>query len=173
MIAVMLIFSCTDSGEGNETYTPGENDTQVETTNEKCDPRFLDYVQPEPADPSVPVNEPLSGMKYSFGINDSGRTVTMNEGDIFEITLRYSPSLPFNWLFIVEPDGLLLLNAGEFTGISPDEESYLIRIKGPWNSRWRYLAETEGTYVFDGILAIRPCDRMGNWNEFNMTVVVE
>jgi predicted secreted protein len=170
--AALVITGCTDTGQAEVPGSPVGNGITDDTT-ESCDSRYSEYVEPEPADTSIAVDEPLPDLKYSFGINDSGRTVTMTRGDTFEITLVYAPSLAFRWTLIVEPEGLVLLNAGEFTGISPDEESYMIRIKGPWNHRWRYLAEEEGTYLFDGVLAFDPCDVGDNPKKFNLTVVVE
>jgi len=178
LIAFLLFSGCTGSEPVNETavpvITPTENGNQQETTAEQCNPRYLNYTEPVPADTSIPVDETLPGLKYSFGINDSGRTVTMNQGDSFEITLVYSPSLAFSWTLVVEPEGLMLLNVGQFTDASPDPENYIQYTKGPWNHRWRYLAAEEGNYFFDGVLAVDPCkiQRFGSWDEFNLTVVV-
>ncbi|MBN1432571.1 MAG: hypothetical protein JW931_07330 [Methanomicrobiaceae archaeon] len=173
MLFFLLFSGCTYSEQVDETGISGKNDTTTEIPVEFCDQKYLNYKEQIPSDTSVPVEENLPGLKYSFGINDTGRTVTMNQGDAFEITLLYPPSLPFRWILIAEPEGLLLLNVGEFSDASPEAEDYRIQVtKGPWNHRWRYLAEEEGTYFFDGILAIDPCDKMGPCNEFNMTVVV-
>lgn len=174
--AVLFASGCTGTGPAGDAGLPGGSDITgdmtEDTTEEFCDQRYLDYVQPEPVDTSVPVEDPLPGLKYSFGINDSGRMVTMDKDDTFEITLRYSPSLVFRWTLINDPEGLVLLNSGDFSAVSPDEEDYMQLIKGPWNSRWRYLAATKGTYRFDGILAIDPCSRTEPWDRFNLTVVV-
>lgn len=175
IIAAVLFSGCSDTAEVSGTSVSGENETKImaNETGDLCDPRFVDYVKPVPADPSVPVEDPLPGLKYSFGINDTGRTVTMNKGDTFEITLVYVPTLIFKWTLMARPEGLLLLNEGGFSGVSPDEESYMLRIKGPWNYRWRYLAEKEGTYFFDGVLAVDSCDTKGSWRDFSLTVVVK
>lgn len=180
LITFLLFSGCTDSGSVKETaapvITPTENGNMPEMTAEQCDSRYLDYTEPIPADTTVPVvEESLPGLKYSFEINDTGRTVTMNKGDSFEITLVYSPSLAFSWTLVTEPKGLLLLNSGDFSDADPDAEDYRIQLtKGPRNYRWRYLAEEEGTYFFDGVLAVDPCEiqRFGSWDEFNLTVVV-
>jgi len=141
-------------------------------TKARCDPKYQDFVLPEPADTSVPVSEPLAGVRYSLDENDSGRTVTLHRGEILELTLRAIPGLAYRWLMPVNGSGLELMNSGMFSEPPPD---YHDTQDYPWFSngkyRLRYRATGTGTSVFDGVFSLDGCD-LGDSPRFNLTVNV-
>ena len=79
----------------------------------RCVPKYVNYVEPKRTDTSIPIDQPLpGGVRYSFNETDSNRTVTLNTGEVVEITLRTITGLAYRWMLPVEGSGLALLNAG-------------------------------------------------------------
>src|SRR5690606_14567412 len=127
-------------------------------------------------DPSVPISEPLPGrVRYSLNETDSGRVVTLERGEILEITLRIIPSLATRWLMPAEGSGLELLNAGAFSVLHDDldlnSSGAMVYFKSNGYYRWRFLAKDPGTTTFDGIFSLDGCD-IGDAKRFNLRVRV-
>ena len=123
------------------------------------DPRVL-----VPVDPSVPIQDPVPGIRYSLGLGDSGRTIVLGKGDLFEINLGFAPGLAMRWSVPVSGCGLELMNDGNYyTG------------GDFWNNtgfyRARYRAVHLGTSILDGKLVLKP-DEAGDLR-FNLTVIVK
>lgn len=147
-----------------------------EGSSPRCIPKYVNYVEPPRTDPSVPISEPLPGrVRYSLNETDSGRVVTLERGEILEITLRIIPSLATRWLMPAEGSGLELLNAGAFS-VLPDDldlnsSGAMVYFKSNGYYRWRFLAKDPGTTTFDGIFSLDGCD-IGGAKRFNLTVRV-
>jgi len=139
---------------------PGPRESPVS----RCDPLFTDSRIPVPADISVAIRDPVPGIRYSLGENDSGRTIILEKGDIVEINLRWIPGLGLHWVVPVSGCGLELVNAGTFS----DGGDF-------WNNtghyRVRYRAVSPGTSIIDGkfILIHEEKGDLG----FNLTVIVK
>ncbi len=142
----------------------------------RCVPKYAQYVEPPRMDPSVPIGEAYpGGVRYSLNETDSGRIVTLENGEILEITLRIIPSLAYRWMMPAEGSGLELLNAGAFSEI-PDDLDFnsseaVMYFKSHGYYRWRFKAVEPGTTVFDGIFSLDGCDIQGA-KRFNLTVQV-
>lgn len=131
----------------------------------RCDPKYVNYVEPPGTDPSVPINEPVpGGIRYSLNKSDSGKTITIRPGDVIEITLPVAPSLDIHWLMPMEGHGLELLNAGGIYHMTPGE----LEPSGVY--RWRYRAVTPGTETIDGIWGATVCDIPKDIPRFFLTV---
>lgn len=119
---------------------------------------------PVPVDTSVPIQDPMPGIRYSLGENDSGKTIILGAGDVFEINLGWAAGLPFRWIVAISGCGLELVNDGNF-----------VEGVGFWNTtgnyRARYRAVNPGTSVIDGKLVLKP-DEPGDLR-FNLTVIVK
>jgi predicted secreted protein len=139
---------------------PGPGESPVS----RCDPLFTDSQSPVPADISVAIRDPVPGIRYSLGENDSGRTIILGKGDIVEINLRWIPGLGFHWVIPVSGCGLELVNAGTFS----DGGDF-------WNNtghyRVRYRAVSPGTSIIDGKF-ILVHEEKGDPG-FNLTVIVK
>jgi hypothetical protein len=107
-IAILIILTgvagCTMTQPGSPaepvpmTQDPGSSGNQAGPGPEgshgsRCDPQNTGPRIPVPADTSVPIQDPVPGIRYSLNESASGRTVVLAEGDIFEITLRFAPGL--------------------------------------------------------------------------------
>jgi len=122
---------------------------------------------PEPVDTSVAVRDPLPGIRYSFNESETGRTVVLGKGDIVEITLRWAPSVAWEWDVPVSGCSIELLNDGYYSGGG----DY-------WNQsghyRARYRATSPGTSFIDGVFGVAPGGTPRESNpRFNLTVIVE
>jgi hypothetical protein len=117
-----------------------------------------------PVDTSVPIKNPMSGIRYSFNRSETGRTIILEKGEIVEINLGYAPSQPFHWIVKGSGCGIELLNAGTYSSGG----DY-------WNNtgiyRARYRAITPGTSVLDGKLVLTPEEN--GMLTFNLTVIVK
>ena len=115
-------------------------------------------------DTSVPIQDPMPGIRYSFGETDSGKTVVLGTGDVVEINLGWAAGLPFRWIVSVSGCGLELVNDGNY-----------VQGVGFWNTtghyRARYRAVSPGTSVIDGKLVLKP-DEPGDLR-INLTVIVK
>jgi hypothetical protein len=118
-----------------------------------------------PVDTSVPIQDPMPGIRYSLNTSDSGRTIVLGKGDIIEINLKFAPGLAMRWTVPVSGCGLELVNDGIYS-------------KGGdfWNVtdyyRARYRAVSPGTSVLNGRLVITDHAEKGDlW--FNLTVIVK
>ena len=132
-----------------------------------CDPRDAGPRVPVPVDTSVPIRDPMPGIRYSFGEGDSGRTIEIGKGDVFEITLRWAPSVAWNWDIPVSGCGLEMVNEGYYdTGTDYWNQS--------GHYRARYRAIRSGTSFIDGIFGVPPGGTAHEWNpRFNLTVIVK
>ncbi len=133
----------------------------------ECNPKAVAPRVPVPVDTSVPIRDPIPGIRYSLNESDSGKTIVLGKGDVFEINLRWIPSLALRWIIPVSGCGLEMVNDGTYS----DGGDY-------WNNtghyRARYRAVSPGTSVLDGKFGVPP---NGNVNEatpqFNLTVIVK
>jgi hypothetical protein len=117
-----------------------------------------------PTDTSVPIQDPLPGIRYSFTRDESGKTIVLAKGEIVEIDLGFAPGLAMRWIVPVSGCGIELVNDGVwYTG------------GDFWNNtgfyRARYRAVSPGTSVVDGKLVLKP-DEAGDLR-FNLTVIVK
>jgi len=126
-----------------------------------CNP---DSRVPVPVDTSVPVRDPMPGIRHSLNESDSGGTIMLENGEVVEINLPFGPGLPFKWIVAVSGCRLELLNDGAY--ISGGDF---------WNNtgnyRARYRAVSPGTSNLEGKLVLTP-DEAGN-RLFNVTVIVK
>lgn len=155
--------STQEPGSSNDQTGPGPADGP----GFRCDTRDADPRVPVPVDTSVPVRDPMPGIRYSLGEGDSGRTIEIGKGDVFEITLRWAPSVAWDWNIPVSGCGLEMVNDGYYS----DGGDY-------WNNtghyRARYRAISPGTSFIDGIFGVPPGGRAHEWNpKFNLTVIVK
>jgi outer membrane lipoprotein-sorting protein/predicted secreted protein len=141
-----------------------------EGSSPRCIPKYVNWVQPQGTDTSVPISEPLpGGVRYSLNESDSGRTITLRTGDVLEITLPTVTGLAYRWIMPTEGSGLELMNTGSIFEPPPGREMML---SGKSSTRWRYRAVAPGTMIFDGIRALYGCDIQGA-PRFTLTVQVE
>ena len=122
---------------------------------------------PVPVDTSVPVRDPMTGIRFFLDESESGRTVVLEKGDIVEINLRWAPSVAWTWDVPVYGCAIELLNDGYYSGGG----DY-------WNQsghyRARYRAKSPGTSFIDGIFGVAPSGTAHAWNpRFNLTVIVK
>ncbi len=122
---------------------------------------------PVPIDTSIPVRDPMPGIRYSLGEGDSGKTIEIGKGDVFEITLRWAPSVAWDWNIPVSGCGLEMVNDGYYdTGTDYWNQS--------GHYRARYRAVRSGTSFIDGIFGVPPGGTAHEWNpKFNLTVIVK
>jgi predicted secreted protein len=139
----------------------------------RCVPKYVNYVEPPRAEPSVPIDQPLSaGVRFSLNESDSGRTISLKTGDIIEITLAISPGLAYRWIMPAEGSGMTLLNAGPFYKMPEGSNNSYFDFLSNGYYRWRYLATSPGTETIDGIFSLHGCDIQGA-KRFSLTVIVE
>jgi hypothetical protein len=129
-----------------------------------CDPQVAGPRIPVPVDTSVPIQDPMPGIRYSLNRSETDRTIVLGTGDIVEINLGFAPGLAMRWIVPVSGCGLELVNDGTYyTG------------SDFWNNtgyyRARYRAVSHGTSVLNGKLVIRPEEAGGLL--FNLTVIVK
>ncbi len=131
-----------------------------------CNQQVVDSRIPVPVNISVAIRDPMPGIKYSLNENDSGRTIVLEKGDIFEINLRWIPSLDLHWIIPVSGCGLELVNAGTYS----DGTDF-------WNQsgsyRARFQAVRSGTSFLDGTFGSNPGSMAKGMPVFNLTVIVE
>ncbi len=131
------------------------------------------FTEPKGTDTSVPIDQPLSGgISYSLNEHDSGRTITLQPGDVVEITLMTIPGLAYHWIMSDESNEnespvLELLNAGTINAIPenheiPGEKSYY---------RWRYRAVSPGNDTLKGRPVLNGCHIHGG-GSFDVVVQV-
>jgi len=138
----------------------------------RCVPKFVNYVEPSRVDTSIPIDQPLpGGVHFSLNESDSGRTISLKNGDVVEITLRTIPGLAYRWIMPAEGSGMTLLNAGPFYERSEKTGDYYSDWMGRGYYRWRYRAESPGMVTIDGIFSISGCDIQGV-KRFNLTMNV-
>lgn len=156
-------------GSTQEPGTPGNQTVPVtvESPGSRCDPRDGGPRVPVPVDTSVPIQDPMPGIRYSLVEGDSGRTIEIGRGDVFEITLRWAPSVAWDWNIPVSGCGLEMVNAGYYdTGTDYWNQS--------GHYRARYRAVRTGTSFIDGIFGVPPGGTAHEWNpKFNLTVIVK
>ena len=131
-----------------------------------CNPQTAVPRVPVPVDTSVPIQDPMPGIRYSLNQSDSDRTIVLGKGDIVEINLRFAPGLAMRWIVPVSGCGLELVNDGNYyTG------------GDFWNNtghyRARYRAVSPGTSVLNGKLVITPNEDLTGDLRFNLTVIVK
>jgi predicted secreted protein len=145
----------------------------LEGSGPRCVPKYVNYIEPPSANPVVPIDQPLpGGVRFSLNESDSGRTISLKNGDIIEITLSTIPGLGYRWIMPAEGSGLTLLNAGPFYEMPEKTDDYYSEfLGGRGYYRWRYRAEGPGTETIDGIFSISGCDIQGA-KRFNLTMNV-
>jgi predicted secreted protein len=131
-----------------------------------CDPKTVDPRIPVPVDTSIPIQYPMPVIRHSLNESDSGKTIVLGKGDLFEINLRFAPGLAMRWTVPVSGCGLELVNDGNYyTG------------GDFWNNtgfyRARYRAVSSGTSAFNGKLVITPTEDPMGAPRFNLTVIVK
>lgn len=180
MIAALILLTgaagCTGTQPATPAVTvPGSTQDLVSPANRtgpvpgespstQCDPQVAAPRIPVPVDTSVPIRDPMPGIRYSLNRSESDRTVVLGKGDIVEINLGFAPSLAMRWTVPVSGCGLELVNDGTYyTG------------NDFWNNtgyyRARYRAVSPGTSTLNGKLVIRPEEAGGLL--FNLTVIVK
>ena len=158
--AVPVPGSTQDSGSPGNQTGPGP----LVSPGSRCDPQFAGPRIPVPVDTSVPIQDPMPGIRYSLNRSETDRTIVLGKGDIVEINLGFAPGLAMRWVVPVSGCGLELVNDGTYyTG------------SDFWNNtgyyRARYRAVSPGTSVLNGKLVIRPDEAGGLL--FNLTVIVK
>jgi predicted secreted protein len=145
-----------------------------EGSSPRCVPKYVNYVEPPRTDTSVPIDQPLpGGVRFSLNESDSGRTISLKNGDTIEITLSTIPGLAYRWIMPAEGSGLTLLNAGPFYEMpEKTDDNYANFMSGRGYYRWRYLAEGPSTETIDGIFSVSGCE-IQEAKRFNLTVNVE
>lgn len=131
-----------------------------------CNPQSAGSRVPVPVDTSIPIRDPMPGIRYSLNGSESGRTIVIGKGDIFEITLGFAPGLAMRWTVPVSGCGLELMNDGTyFSG------------GDLWNNtgfyRARYRAVSPGTSIINGKLVFIPSEDPTGAPRFNLTVIVK
>jgi predicted secreted protein len=131
----------------------------------RCSPQDGGPRVPVPVDTSVPIRDPMPGIRYTLNESDSGRNIVLEVGEVFEINLRWNPGLGFHWVIPVTGCGLEMMNAGTYSGGGDF-----------WNKtghyRARYRAVSAGTSVLDGRFILTDVAREGDL-QFNLTVIVK
>jgi len=150
-------------------YLPSEN-LNPEVPGSPQDPGSLCNLSaagprvPVPVDTSVPIQDPMPGIRYSFTRDESGKTIVLAKGEIVEINLGFAPGLAMRWVVPVSGCGIELVNDGVwYTG------------GDFWNNtgfyRARYRAVSPGTSALSGKLVLKPEEAGGLL--FNLTVIVK
>jgi predicted secreted protein len=143
---------------------PGPGSTQ--DPGSLCNPQVAVPRVPVAVDTSVPIQDPMPGVRYSLGENDSGRTIMLDKGDVVEINLRWIPGLGFRWIIPVSGCGLELVNDGYY-----DTGTDFWNTSGHYRARYR--AVSPGTSIIDGKFVISPNDNPTVDFQFNLTVIVK
>lgn len=127
----------------------------------------MNPIVPEPVDTSIPVRDPIPGIRYSINESESGRTVVLEKGEIVEINLRWAPGVAWSWDIPVYGCGLEILNDGYYdTGTDFWNQS--------GHYRARYRAIRSGTSFINGIFGVPPDGTVHASNpKFNLTVIVK
>jgi len=117
-----------------------------------------------PVDTSVPIWDPMPGVRYSINESESGRTLVFEKGDIIEINLRWIPGQPFRWIIPVSGCGLELMNDGTY-----DTGTDFWNASGHYRARYRAISR--GTSIIDGKFVVFPNEE-GHFR-FNLIVIVK
>ena len=131
-----------------------------------CDPMAAAPRAPIPVDTSIPIQDPMPGIRYSLNVSDSDKTIVLGKGDVFEINLEFAPGLAMRWTVPVSGCGIELVNDGNYyTG------------GDFWNNigyyRARYRAVSPGTSALKGKLVLTPTEDPTGAPRFNLTVIVK
>jgi predicted secreted protein len=129
-----------------------------------CDPKATAPRIPAPIDTSVPIRDPMPGIRFSLNESDSDKTIVLGKGDVFEINLVWRPGHGFHWIVPVSGCGLDLVNDGYYS-----EGADIWSTSG--NYRARYRAVSPGTSVLNGKYLVKPDKMVILW--FNLTVIVK
>ena len=122
---------------------------------------------PEPVDTTVPVRDPMPGVRYSINESESGRTVELEKGEIVEINLRWAPGVAWDWDVPVYGCSVELLNDGYY-----DTGTDFWNTSGHYRARYR--AKGSGTSFIDAVFGVPPGGTARALNpRFNLTVVVK
>jgi len=136
----------------------------VQDTVPTCSPPDVAPIIPVPVDTSIPIRDPMPGIRYSFNRSESGRTIVLEKGDVVEINLGYASGQPFHWIVQGSGCGIELLNAGAYSSGGDF-----------WNNtgnyRARYRAVSPGTSVLNGKLVLTPEEN--GMLTFNLTMIVK
>jgi len=121
---------------------------------------------PVPVDTSVPIRDPMPGVRYSLNESESGRTIVLEKGEIVEINLRWAPGVAWSWDIPVSGCGLDLVNDGYY-----DTGTDFWNASGHYRARYR--AVSPGTSVLDGKFGTPPNHKANGAPRFNLTVIVK
>ncbi|MEI7857693.1 MAG: hypothetical protein WCH85_09340 [Methanomicrobiales archaeon] len=132
-----------------------------------CSPQAAAPHIPVPIDTSIPVRDPMPGVRYSIYENESGRMIVLEKGEIVEINLRWAPGVAWTWDIPVSGCSLELVNDGYYSGGGDF-----------WNKtghyRARYRGISPGKSIIDGIFGVPPRGTATKENpRFNLTVIVK
>lgn len=130
----------------------------------ECNPTMVAPHIPVPVDTSIPIRDPMPGIRFSLNETDSDKTIVLGKGDVFEINLMWRPGQPFRWIIPISGCGLDLVNDGYSS-----EGVDLLTTSG--NYRARYRAISPGTSVLHGKYVLTPEEDGIFW--FNLTVIVK
>jgi predicted secreted protein len=117
-----------------------------------------------PVDTSVPIQDPMPGIRYSLNESDSDRTIVLDKGEMVEINLRWRPGHGLHWIVPVSGCGLELVNDGYY-----DTGTDFWNTSGHYRARYRAVGS--GTSVLNGEYLAEPKE-VGNLR-FNLTVIVK
>jgi len=131
-----------------------------------CSPQDVAPRIPVPVDTSVPIQDPVPGIRDSLNQNDSGRTIELAKGDIVEINPQWIPGLGFRWFIPVSGCGIELVNDGYY-----DTGTDFWNTSGHYRARYR--AVSPGRSFLDGKFVISPKDDPTADFQFNLTVIVK
>ncbi|MFZ1127688.1 hypothetical protein [Methanoregula sp.] len=132
----------------------------------RCNPQDAEPRVPVPVDTSVPIQDPMPGIRYSLNESESGRTIVLEKGEIVEINLRWAPGVAWSWNIPVSGCGLELVNDGYY-----DTGTDFWNTSGHYRARYR--AVSPGRSFIDGTFGASPSGIANGAPEFNLTVIVK
>lgn len=170
-MCIMIVFISLLAGAAGCTGTlPDPSAAPVPGTTQDsgsiCDPKAAAPQVPVPVDTSIPIQDPMPGIRYSLNWSDSDKTIVLEKGDVFEINLRFAPGLAMRWIVPVSGCGLELINDGTYSNGGD-----FWNITGYYRARYR--AVSPGTSALNGKLVVFPTEEPGEAPRFNLTVIVK
>ena len=97
---------------------------------------------------------------------DSGKTISLKNGDYFTLQLRENPSTGYSWQLNVS-EGLTILSDGYTQDPAPED-----KVGVPGNHRWEIKAVTPGSQQVNGIYKQPWENTTGTEENFTLTVEV-
>ncbi|MFA6362944.1 protease inhibitor I42 family protein [Methanoregula sp.] len=167
VILVFLMNTATPSvaESAQPTYTAAEPSTvSLQDPGSQCNLSAAGSRIPVPVDTSVPIQDPMPGIRYSLNESDSDRTIVLDKGENVEINLRWRPGHGLYWIVPVSGCGIELVNDGYY-----DTGTDFWNTSGHYRARYR--AVSPGRSVLNGEYLAKPKE-VGNLR-FNLTVIVK